>query len=86
MLPSDAKSAAENHFKLIDGIQNCEIQFERAATCSIMFLFLFFLFRSLPLLLLLFTVALVQIKCNFCCAAVVVAHLNCAANFLVSLG
>lgn len=55
LLPSDAKSAAENHFELIDGIQSCEIQFERAATCSIMFLFVFLLvlFRSLPLLLLL---------------------------------
>lgn len=59
LLPSDAKSAAENHFELIDGIQSCEIQFERAATCSIMFLFLFLLvlFRSLPLVLLLVTVA-----------------------------
>lgn len=61
LLPSDAKSAAENHFELIDGIQSCEIQFERAATCSIMFLFLYLfllvLFRSLPLLLLLVTVA-----------------------------
>lgn len=57
LLPSDAKSAAENHFELIDGIQSCEIQFERAATCSIMFFFLYLfllvLFRSLPLILLL---------------------------------
>lgn len=53
LLPSDAKSAAENHFELIDGIQSCEIQFERAATCSIMFLILLVLLRSLPLLLLL---------------------------------
>lgn len=84
MLPSDAKSAAENHFKLIDGIQNCEIQFERAATCSIMF-FVFVFLISLSSFIVVVSDSCFCRKLN-AIFAVVVAHLNCAANFLVSLG